>query len=128
MSARILLVEDNDQNRYLATFLLERAGFTVTHARDGRQGIERARSDPPDAILMDIQMPEMDGLEAAREILATPGLENVPIIAVTSRAMAGDRAKAFAIGMQGYIEKPISPETFASDVQRLIAGNRHENP
>ena len=104
MTPKILLVEDNEQNRYLATFLLESSGFTVIHARNGHGALASAQRDRPDLILMDIQMPEMDGYEAARQIREVENLDAIPIVAVTSYAMAGDREKAIRCGFVGYIE------------------------
>jgi CheY-like chemotaxis protein len=120
MSARILLVEDNATNRYLATYLLEQHGYSVTHASDGEQALVAAASERPDVILMDIQMPKMDGYEAARRIKEQEDLRNIPLIALTSYAMAGDRARAMASGFAGYIEKPIATETFAAEVERHL--------
>ena len=120
MSAIILLVEDNEQNRYLATFLLQKSGHTVIHAANGEAALDRVCEGPPDLILMDIQMPKMDGYEAAERIRTMPGLHEIPIIAVTSFAMLGDREKALRMGFAGYIEKPISPETFVADVTRFL--------
>lgn len=121
MNAHILLVEDNEQNRYLATFLLTNAGHLVTHAENGRRALELAHTHKPDLILMDIQMPEMDGYEAATRLLETPGLRVVPIVAITSYAMAGDRERAMKIGFAGYIEKPIDPETFIPQINQFLA-------
>src|SRR4051812_11334685 len=112
MSAKVLLVEDNDQNRYLATYLLENAGFSVCHAINGHQAIEAARREKPALILMDIQMPEMEGYEPARRIKEDPSLVHIPLVAVTSYAMAGDRDRALEQGFVGYIEKPIPTESF----------------
>jgi two-component system cell cycle response regulator DivK len=120
MTAKILLVEDNEQNRYLATFLLEKSGFDVIHAHNGKEALRVAGKVKPDLILMDIQMPEMDGYEAARQLRTMPGLENVPVVAVTSYAMLGDREKAMKLGFVGYIEKPISTETFVADIGKFI--------
>ena len=120
MSAKVLLVEDNEQNRYLATFLLENAGHTVLRAPDGKAAVALAQREVPDLILMDIHMPEMDGYEAARRIKADPQLAATPIVAVTSYAMAGDREKAFALGFAGYIEKPIATETFIREISRFL--------
>ena len=122
MSAKILLVEDNEANRYLATFLLENSGYSVVHAANGREGVIAAQNELPDLILMDIQMPEVDGYEAARRIKAEPHLAHIPIVAVTSYAMVGDREKAEKIGFAGYIEKPIVTETFISEISRFIPG------
>jgi CheY-like chemotaxis protein len=128
MSAKILLVENNEQNRYLATFILEKAGHVVIHAQTGREALNIVDRDRPDLVLMDIQMPEMDGYEAAQRMKAMPGTEQVPLVAVTSYAMAGDREKALRIGFVGYIEKPISTETFLSEIDRFLSPYTHENP
>ncbi len=114
MSRTILLIEDNEQNRYLTTFLLEQHGHRVVSAPDGLRGIELARTLVPHLILLDIQLPTMDGYAVAQ------ALRDIPIIAVTSYAMPGDREKALAAGCNGYIEKPINPDTFAAEIERLI--------
>ena len=124
MKAKILLIEDNEQNRYLATFLLEKNGFTVTHAPDGPAGIERATRERFDLILLDIQLPGMDGHAVACALRADPVLATIPIIAVTSYAMAGDRDKALASGCNDYIEKPINPDTFVAEVSRHLQPTR----
>ena len=121
MKARILLVEDNNTNVHLATFLLEHHGFTVELARNGVECLGRVHAGPlPDLILMDLQMPLMDGYEAARELLADPVTATIPILAVTAYAMAGDRDKALAIGFRDYIEKPYDPLAFAARVARHL--------
>ena len=120
MSAKILLVEDTEANRYLATFLLENSGYFVVHAANGREAVIAAQNELPDLILMDIQMPEVDGYEAARRIKAEPHLAHIPIVAVTSYAMAGDREKAMSLGFAGYLEKPIVTETFITEISRFI--------
>lgn len=117
MTQTILLIEDNEQNRYLATFLLEKCGYKVVSANDGRQGLESAVSCNPDLILLDIQLPTMDGYEVARALRKIDALRCTPIIAVTSYAMVGDRERALAAGCNGYIEKPIDPETFVAEIQ-----------
>lgn len=122
MSAKILLVEDNATNRYLETFLLESSGFTVIHAANGFEALSRAREEQPDLILMDIQMPEMDGYEAARTLRDTPEVAHIPIVAVTSYAMAGDRDRAMRLGFVGYLEKPISTDTFVAQIARFLPG------
>ena len=116
MTPTILLIEDNEQNRYLATFLLEQHGYKVVHAFDGRNGIELARGLAPHLVVLDIQLPMMNGYEVARALRAIETLRDTPIIAVTSHAMVGDREKALAAGCNGYIEKPINPETFVTEV------------
>jgi CheY-like chemotaxis protein len=126
MSGTILLVEDNPQNRYLATFLLERSGYAVVTAVDGKEAIPLAARIVPRAILLDIQLPGMDGYEVAQLLRAVVALAKVPIIAVTSYAMPGDREKALAAGCIGYLEKPIDPESFVTDIERLLAA--HADP
>jgi two-component system, cell cycle response regulator DivK len=120
MKAKILLVEDNEQNRYLASFLLEGRGHAVIAATSGLIALELAAKVMPDLILLDIQLPGMDGHAVARALKTDPRFERVPIIAVTSYAMVGDREKAFAAGAEGYIEKPINPETFVDEVERFL--------
>jgi CheY-like chemotaxis protein len=119
MSRTILLIEDNEQNRYLATFLLERNNYRVVPAVDGPSGIEAAQRLLPDLILLDIQLPGMDGYAVARALRGIAMLRNTPIIAVTSHAMVGDREKSLEAGCNGYIEKPINPDTFVSEIRRF---------
>lgn len=121
MNARVLLIEDNEQNRYLLTFLMTGCGYQVETASDGRRGIAMAREWVPDLILLDIQLPGMDGYEAALALRQLPALDRTPIIAVTSYAMVGDREKALASGCDGYIEKPIDPDTFVAEVESLCS-------
>jgi two-component system cell cycle response regulator DivK len=120
MNRTVLLIEDNEQNRYLATFLLEKNGFSVVAALDGAQGIELGKTASPAVILLDIQLPVMHGYDVARALRSIAALRDVPIIAVTSYAMAGDRDKALAAGCDGYIEKPIDPETFVSEISKFL--------
>jgi two-component system, cell cycle response regulator DivK len=112
MKKRILIIEDNEQNLYLATFILEKHGHEVSQARDGQEGITSAAAIKPDLILLDIQLPVMDGYAVAGLLRKNPDLSETPIIAVTSYAMTGDRERALAAGCAGYIEKPINPDTF----------------
>jgi CheY-like chemotaxis protein len=119
MNRTILLIEDNEQNRYLTTFLLEQNGYTVVSAPDGPRGIEAAQTAMPSFILLDIQLPAMDGYAVARELRRRESLRETPIIAVTSYAMVGDREKALEAGCNGYIEKPINPETFIAEMERF---------
>ena len=123
MKRTVLLIEDNDQNRYLVTFLLEQHGYRVLSAHDGRRGIEMAREAAPDAILLDIQLPTMDGFTVARGLRTIDALRGTPIIAVTSYAMVGDREKALEAGCTGYIEKPINPDTFVAEIEAIIAAS-----
>lgn len=120
MNNRLLVIEDNKQNLYLMQFLLERSGFTIIGAEDGRKGIEMALSCQPLAILLDIQLPQMDGYAVAAELRKHSDLDKVPIIAVTSYAMVGDREQILAAGATGYIEKPIDPETFVAEIIQYL--------
>jgi CheY-like chemotaxis protein len=120
MKLKILLVEDNENNRYLAQFLLEREGFAVDLAVNGKQALEAARREKPGLVVMDIQMPEMDGYETAERFKSDPLLSEIPLVGVSSFAMAGDRARALQVGFAGYIEKPINPDTFAKEVTRFL--------
>jgi two-component system, cell cycle response regulator DivK len=120
MKKEILLIEDNEQNRYLTTFLLEAHGYTAVSASDGAAGIELAERILPVLILLDIQLPIMDGYTVATKLRSNPALTSTPIVAVTSYAMTGDREKAIAAGCNGYIEKPINPETFIAEIERYM--------
>lgn len=120
MKKRILYIEDNEQNLYLVTFMMEKHGYEVIAARDGREGIERAAAVSPDLILLDIQLPVMDGYAVARQLRMNPDLAEIPIVAVTSYAMVGDREKSLAAGCNGYIEKPINPDTFMEQVNQHL--------
>jgi two-component system cell cycle response regulator DivK len=121
MKKTILLIEDNAQNSYLTTFLLESQGFAVVSASVGASGIELAQQTLPDLILLDIQLPMMDGYAVARALRTIESLKLTPIVAVTSYAMVGDREKCLAAGCNGYIEKPINPETFVAEVSTFLA-------
>lgn len=120
MKKKILYVEDNLQNLYLVTFILEKNGYEVASAMDGPEGIDLAARTKPDLILLDIQLPRMDGYAVARQLRANPDLATIPIVAITSYAMAGDRDKALEAGCSGYIEKPINPETFMNQVEQHL--------
>ena len=123
----VLLIEDNEQNRYLATFLLEAHGYTVISATDGAEGIALAEQTFPQLILLDIQLPTMDGYTVARKLRTNSSLKKTPIVAVTSYAMTGDRERAIAAGCNGYIEKPINPETFVAEIAHYLNGAREED-
>ena len=120
MKIRILYIEDNEQNLYLVRFILEKHGYQVDVARDGQEGIEKAAALLPDLILLDIQLPHMDGYAVARQLRSNADLALIPIVAVTSYAMQGDREKALAAGCNGYIEKPINPDTFMQQVEQHL--------
>ncbi len=123
MTPKILVIEDNEQNLYLTTFILEKHGYQVIQARDGQEGIEIAKRDNPVLILLDIQLPGMDGYAVARGLRSNSALSQVPIVAVTSYAMAGDRERGVAAGCTGYIEKPINPDTFMAEVEQHLPPN-----
>jgi len=120
MTTKILYIEDNDQNFYLVSYILSAKGLAVIRGRDGREGIDLATREKPDIILLDIQLPVMDGYETARELRKIPGVSTIPVVALTSYAMAGDREKALAAGCTGYIEKPINPKTFTEQIEQYI--------
>lgn len=128
MKAHVLVIEDNEQNMYLTTFLLQSRGHEVIQAWDGLSGIESAAEKKPDLILLDIQLPRMNGYEVAAALKGNPSLKHIPIVAVTSYAMAGDRERVMAAGCQGYIEKPINPETFLTDIERFLPTAQPEVP
>jgi two-component system cell cycle response regulator DivK len=119
MSRTVLLIEDNEQNRYLTTFLLERRGYRVVSAPNGVSGVDMARRISPDIILLDIQLPTMDGFAVARALRQMSETGVVPVIAVTSYAMQGDREKCLEAGCSGYLEKPINPDTFVSEMEAI---------
>lgn len=120
MKKKVLVIEDNEQNLYLVRFILERSDYEVVAATDGKSGIEMAASLKPDLILLDIQLPVMDGYAVARSLRQNPDLAQTPIVAVTSYAMAGDREKVMDVGCNGYIEKPIDPDTFVAKVEHHL--------
>lgn len=120
MNRRILVIEDNEQNLYLMRFLLENNGYEVEAAMDGRSGVQKANANPPLAILLDIQLPEMDGYAVAKALRSNAALKDVPIIAVTSYAMPGDREKVLEAGATDYIEKPIDPDTFLGRIRGYL--------
>jgi two-component system cell cycle response regulator DivK len=122
MPLRALLIEDNENNRYLLTILLRDAGFEVLTAVNGASGVEMVRKEKPDVVLLDIQMPEMDGYEVAATLKSSPDVAGIPIIGVSSFAMPGDKDKAMRMGFVGYIEKPVDPEQFAESVAKVLRG------
>jgi len=120
MKAKILIIEDNDQNLYMETFLLEKKGYEVVAARDGSEGLELAGRVEPALIVLDILLPNIDGHEVARQLKQRPDTRDIPIVAVTSYAMNEERDKILATGCEGYIEKPINPNTFVSELERYM--------
>ena len=120
MTYTVLIIEDNMQNRYLATYLLEHNGCSVVAALDRPRGIALADTLLPDMVLLNIQLPGMDGYSVARALRRTPVLHATTIIAVSSYAKSGDREKAVAAGCDGYIEKPIDPRTFVAEISTYL--------
>jgi two-component system, cell cycle response regulator DivK len=118
---KILYIEDNDQNFYLVNFILNTKGYEVTRGCDGQEGIDLANEIGADLILLDIQLPVMDGYIVAQTLRKNPRLASIPIIALTSYAMMGDREKALESGCNGYIEKPINPETFVHQIEQYLS-------
>ena len=117
---KVLVIEDNEKNRYLISFILKAEGYKVIEAITGEDGIEMAIREHPDLILMDIQLPGIDGYETTRRIRIAHGAEKIPIIALTSYAMTGDRERAIAAGCNGYVEKPINPDTIMDEIQKFL--------
>ena len=117
---KVLIIEDNELNRKLITSLLHLKNYQVLEAEDAETGIEMARKFVPDLILMDIQLPGMDGLTATRVLKNDIDLKNIPIVAVTSYAISGDEDKAIAAGCVGYITKPIETREFIKSISEYI--------
>jgi len=117
---RALVIEDNEDNMKLITFILEKNGYSTIRAETGKMGIELAIKERPDFIILDIQLPDMDGIEVLREIRRSKINGEIPIIAMTSYAMSGDRKKLLGAGCSGYIEKPIDPITVISQIREII--------
>ena len=120
MSRRILVVEDQEDNRQILRDLLDSAGYKMTEAWDGEAGVAAAKEQRPDLILMDIQLPLMDGYEATRRIKADPETQKIPIIVVTSYALSGDDGKAHAAGCDAYVTKPYSPRQLLAKIKEFL--------
>jgi two-component system cell cycle response regulator DivK len=120
MSKRILMVEDTEDNRQILRDLFANTDYELIEAADGASGVAMAQTHKPDLILMDIQLPGLDGYEATRRIKAEPALRHVPIIAVTSYALSGDEAKARDAGCDAYVAKPFSPRLLLAKVNELL--------
>jgi len=120
MKKRILVVEDQEDNRQILRDLLANAGYDMIEAEDGEQAIKLAASHQPDLILMDIQLPLVDGYEATRRLKADPSLMNIPIIVVTSYALSGDEEKARRAGCDAYVAKPYSPRALLAKIREYV--------
>ena len=121
---KVLLVEDNEMNRDMLSRRLERRGYQVVLAVDGQQGVDIARSEPPDLILMDMSLPVLDGWEATRQLKAAPETRMIPIIALTAHAMSSDRDKALAAGSDDYDTKPIELPRLLEKIEALLSPGR----
>jgi CheY-like chemotaxis protein len=121
MGRRILVIEDNPANLELMTYLLRAFGHETIVAVDGEDGVRQALTGKPDLILCDLALPKLDGYGVARRLREQPGPAGVPLIAVTASAMVGDRDKVIAAGFDGYIRKPITPETFVAEVESYLS-------
>ena len=117
---KVLVIEDNETNLYLMHTIVEKLGHQVIEARDGFDGVKLAISKIPDLILMDIQLPGMDGYMATQKIRENEATKEIPIIAITSYAMVGDKEKTLAAGCTAYIEKPIDPESFTGELNKYL--------
>jgi len=117
---RVLIVEDNEDNMYMIKFILENNNLKVLMADKGLLGYEIALSEKPDLILMDIQLPDLNGIEVTKKIRESEIADTIPIIAISSYAMAGDKDKALSAGFTGYIEKPFEPETIMNEIEKYI--------
>ena len=122
MSYMILVVEDNERNLKLLRDVLEYAGYDVRVARTAEDGITSAVSEPPDLVLMDLQLPGIDGMEALRRLRESPRTAGIPVVAVTAQAMKQDRERALEAGFNGYVEKPISVRAFPDQVRSFLSG------
>ena len=126
MTHVILVVEDNERNLKLLRDVLEYAGYDVRVARTAEDGINLAVSDPPDLVLMDLQLPGIDGIEALRRLRESPRTADIPVVAVTAQAMKQDRERAMEAGFDGYVEKPISVRAFPGLVRRFLSDEEVE--
>ncbi len=121
---RVLVIEDNVDNMELITFILEKNGYSTIKAENGKIGIEIALEEKPDFIMLDIQLPDMNGLDVLQAIRGSDINGEIPVIAITSYAMSGDREKMLAAGCDGYIEKPIDPVTIINQIREIIGEER----
>lgn len=117
---KVLLIEDNEANLYLIRFILEKNNLNVIVAREGLEGVKLALEEQPDLVIMDVQLPDINGLEATKKIRQDERGKNLKIVALTSYAMTGDKEKALRAGCTGYMEKPINPETFIPELEKYL--------
>ncbi|MBI4776939.1 MAG: response regulator [Deltaproteobacteria bacterium] len=120
---KVLIIEDNENNRYMIRFLLEKFGIDTIEASTGEEGVAAAACQEPDLIIVDIQLPDINGLEVTRRIRGSKTGNDIPIIALTSYAMSGDRKQALGAGCSGYMEKPIVPEEFIARIRAYLSNS-----
>jgi two-component system cell cycle response regulator DivK len=125
---KVLVIEDNKDNFKLFNYALQRAAYEVIWAGSGEEGIDLALKERPLFIMMDINLPGIDGIETTRRIRESEAIGDIPIIAITSHAMSGDRERIIAVGCNGYIEKPIDPTTIVDRIHKIIGLDTNENP
>lgn len=128
MAARILIIEDNPANLELMTYLLRAYKYQVMSAEDGEAGLAAAQQQLPDVVVCDLQLPKLDGFEVLKRLKAEPRTRAIPVVAVTAYAMVGDRERVLAAGFDGYLAKPIEPETFVSQIERFLKEKSGSRP
>ena len=124
---RVLVVEDNENNMKLICLVLKKHGYEPIQAFSGEEGVDKAIAERPDLILMDIQLPDINGMEAVKRIRMVDDMQEIPIIAITSYAMAGDREKILNVGCDGYFEKPIDPLTIVEKIEKIVKLRNNDN-
>ena len=124
---RVLVVEDNENNMKLICLVLKKHGYEPIQAFSGEEGVDKAIAERPDLILMDIQLPDINGMEAVKRIRMVDDMQEIPIIAITSYAMAGDREKILDVGCDGYFEKPIDPLTIVEKIEKIVKLRNNDN-
>jgi len=120
MTAHLLIIEDNPTNMELAEYLLRFAGYTPTKAYDGAAGLQLIEAQRPDLVICDLQMPVLDGYEVLQRVRSTPAIQHLVVVAVTALSMPGDKARVLAAGFNGYLSKPIDPETFVAELEAYL--------
>tara|TARA_R110002111_G_scaffold46643_5_gene83852 strand:- start:1741 stop:2121 length:381 start_codon:yes stop_codon:yes gene_type:complete len=126
MKQTILIIEDNEQNMYMLSYLLSQNNYNIIKAYNGKEGLKMAHDNHPEIILIDIQLPDMDGYEICNKLSHNGLSKSTTIIAVTSYAMGGDKEKALEAGADGYLEKPIDPETFVNQMRSIINEKKND--
>ena len=124
---RVLVVEDNENNMKLICLVLKKHGYEPIQAFTGEEGVDKAIEERPDIILMDIQLPDISGLEAVERIRMVDDMQEILIIAITSYAMSGDRERMLNVGFEGYFEKPIDPLTIIEDIEKIVKQRNNDN-